>query len=105
MFDLQSLVKYVLEGAAVAAAAFYIPSRKSDLKEVLMIALTAAAVFAVLDNFAPNVGSGARQGAGFGIGYTMVGGEGDMDDVEGNGDGMEGGMDEPEDFVTSDDEM
>jgi len=74
MLDLQSLLKYVVEGLAVAAAAFYIPRRKSDLQEIAMIALTAAAVFAVLDHFAPNVSSGARQGAGFGIGYGLVGG-------------------------------
>ena len=77
MFDLKSLVKYLLEGIAVAAAAFYIPRKKTDLKEVAMIALTAAAVFAVLDMFAPSVALGARQGSGFGVGLTMVGGNGD----------------------------
>jgi hypothetical protein len=38
-----------------------------------MIGLTAAATFAILDIYAPSVGSGARTGAGFGIGATMVG--------------------------------
>jgi len=80
MFDLQSLVKYLLEGMAVAAAAFYIPRYKSDLKEIALIALTAAAVFAVLDNFAPKVAVGARQGSGFGIGYKLVGGGDDQPD-------------------------
>ncbi len=79
MLDVQSLVKYLLEGAAVAAAAFYIPRKQTNLQEVAMIALTAAAVFAVLDQFAPAVSSGARQGAGFGVGYTMVGGDADAD--------------------------
>lgn len=73
MLDVESLVKYLLEGLAVAAAAFYIPRRKADLKEIAMIALTAAAVFAVLDQFAPAVAAGTRQGAGFGIGANMVG--------------------------------
>ena len=77
MFDLKSLVKYLLEGVAVAAAAFYIPRKKTALKDVALIALTAAAVFAVLDMFAPSVALGARQGSGFGIGMTMVGGAGD----------------------------
>jgi len=72
MFDLMSLVKYVLEGTAVALAAFYIPRKNMNMQEVLMIALTAAAVFAVLDLFAPAVGSGARHGSGFGIGYNLV---------------------------------
>lgn len=74
MLDLRFLAKYLLEGAAVAAAAYYIPRRRVDLQEVLMIALTAAAIFAVLDYFAPAVAAGTRQGAGFGIGMQMVGG-------------------------------
>lgn len=74
MLDIQSLVKYVLEGAAVAVAAFYLTQKKTDVQEVLMIALVAAATFAVLDQFAPAVSAGARQGSGFGIGANLVGG-------------------------------
>ena len=57
----------------VAIAAFYIPQRKMNLEEVAMIALTAAATFALLDMYAPSVGLTARQGAGFGIGANLVG--------------------------------
>ena len=73
MFDLQSLVKYLLEGLAVAIAAYLIPRKRVDPTEIAMIALTAAAVFAVLDTFAPLVAVSARHGAGFGIGYQQVG--------------------------------
>lgn len=72
MIDVQSLTKYLLEGLAVAAAAFYIPRKNVNLKEVAMIALTAAAVFAILDQFSPSVAGGARSGSGFGIGYNLV---------------------------------
>ena len=69
-----------------------------------MIALTAAAVFAVLDNFAPNVGSGARQGAGFGIGYTMVGGSEDgaetFEDDVGEEFASSGSEEEEPDYMT-----
>jgi len=82
MLDLEKLTKYVLEGLAVAAAAFYIPQRNIDLKEVAIIGLTAAAVFAVLDHFAPSVSAGARHGAGFGIGYNIATGFEGFDDVE-----------------------
>lgn len=82
MLDLQKLTKYVLEGLAVAAAAFYIPQRNIDLKEVAIIGLTAAAVFAVLDHFAPSVAAGARHGSGFGIGYNIATGLEGFDDVE-----------------------
>jgi hypothetical protein len=77
MLDTQSLVKYLLEGVAVAAAAFYLTKKKSDLQEILMIALVAAGTFLVLDQFAPAVASGARQGSGFGIGMNLVGGDAD----------------------------
>jgi hypothetical protein len=75
MSDLISrLVKYALEGLAVAVAAYLIPSRgKLALAEVGMIALVALATFAVLDVYAPSVGASARTGAGFGIGANLVG--------------------------------
>jgi hypothetical protein len=66
-------IKYLVEGAAVAVAAYLIPRKGMKWQEILMIALTAAAVFSILDLFAPVVGMTARQGAGFGIGATMVG--------------------------------
>lgn len=72
MFDLRSLIKYLLEGLAVAVAAYLIPKKTVDPTEIILIALTAAAVFAVLDYFAPGVAMGARQGAGFGIGYGQI---------------------------------
>lgn len=80
--DVQSLVKYALEGIAVAVAAFYLTKKKTDLKEVMMIALVASLTFLVLDQFSPGVAAGARQGSGFGIGYGLVGGQpqGDDDD-------------------------
>ena len=67
------LVKYLLEGLAVAVAAYVIPGKTMRWSEVSMIALTATATFAILDIYAPSVGSGARQGAGFGIGAGLVG--------------------------------
>jgi K+-sensing histidine kinase KdpD len=65
MLDFQALFKYILEGIAVAIAAFYIPQRAVSVKEVVMIALTAAAVFSILDHFSPSVAAGARQGGRF----------------------------------------
>ncbi len=71
---LKRALKYLVEGGAVALAAFYIPKGKSlNLQEVLMLAVTAAATFAVLDLYAPAVSSSARLGAGFGVGGNLVG--------------------------------
>ena len=66
-------IKYLVEGLAVAIAAFYIPRKKMNLEEIAMIAVTAAATLAILDLLAPQIGSSARRGAGFGIGASMSG--------------------------------
>ncbi len=66
-------LKYGLEGLVTAFAAYFIPGKKMDAADVLMIGAVAAATFAVLDLFAPAVGSSVRTGAGFGIGANLVG--------------------------------
>ena len=77
-FDLQEIVKraikYLIEGGAVAVAAFYIPKKTMKMEEVIMIAITAAATFALLDMYAPSIAQHARMGSGLGIGSKMVGG-------------------------------
>ena len=78
MFDLYELVKraikYLIEGLVVALAAFAIPKKQLNIEEIIIIALTAAATFSILDVFIPAMGSSARGGAGFGIGANLVGG-------------------------------
>ena len=68
--------KYAFEGAVVATAAYFIPNHGMQWEEVLIIALVAAATFAVLDLFAPSISASARFGAGAGIGANLVGGFG-----------------------------
>jgi hypothetical protein len=68
------VVKFLLEGLAVAMASHLVAGGKLDVKEIVMLGLTAAAVFMVLEYYAPSVAVGARHGAGFGIGAKMVGG-------------------------------
>ena len=75
---LDNLLKYLLEGLAIATAC-YIVCKKTKVEEIFLIALSGAATFAVLDLLAPNVSDGARLGAGFGLGAQHVGfGEGFM---------------------------
>ena len=77
MFDVTELIKriikYLIEGLMVAIAAFAIPKRSLNLEEIALIALTAAATFAILDTYIPSMGVSARSGAGFGIGANLVG--------------------------------
>jgi hypothetical protein len=65
--------KYCFEGAVTAVAAYFIPGRKLGTEEIIIIALVAAATFAVLDLFAPSIGATVRSGAGWGIGMNLVG--------------------------------
>ncbi len=66
-------IRYLVEGTAVAVAAFYIPRTKLDIHEIIMIAITAASIFSILDIYAPGISSYARQGVGYGIGATITG--------------------------------
>jgi len=76
MFDLGELVKrgikYLVEGLVVAIVALLVPRKSLNAEEVIVIALTAAATFAILDVFIPSMGSSMRQGAGLGLGFNLV---------------------------------
>ena len=67
------IIKYLVEGLMVAIAAYAIPKRSLNIEEIILIALTAAATFSILDTYIPSMGATARSGAGFGIGASMVG--------------------------------
>ena len=70
---IRRVVKYLVEGIMVAIAAYAIPKRSLNLDEVMLIALTAAATFSILDTYVPSMAVSARSGAGFGIGANLVG--------------------------------
>ena len=70
---LRKVVKYLVEGVMVAIAAYAIPKKALNLDEILLIALTAAATFSILDTYVPSMAVSARSGAGFGIGANLVG--------------------------------
>lgn len=70
--------KYILQGLAIAIAAYYIPLmyktslRKPTFKEIFLIAITAAFTMLLLDYFTEPVGFGAKLGAGFTIGQKLI---------------------------------
>jgi hypothetical protein len=66
------VVKYLLEGLAVALASHLVAGNKLDIKEIALLGVTAAAIFLVLEHFSPSIAASARQGAGFGIGHNLV---------------------------------
>ena len=78
MFDMNELlkraIKYIIEGLAVAICAMLIPKKALGMEEIVIIALTAAATFSILDVFIPSMGSSARNGAGMTLVSSLVGG-------------------------------
>jgi hypothetical protein len=68
------VVKYVLEGLVVGFAAIVLIKQKPDLEACLALALVAAAVYAILDLFAPSIATSARTGSGLVLGANLVGG-------------------------------
>jgi hypothetical protein len=72
------VIKYLIEGLVVAAAAIFIPKRALPLDEVATLAVLAAVVFAVLDAVSPSMGVSTRQGTGLGIGFKLAGFPGPM---------------------------
>jgi len=77
-FDLgefiKRIVKYLVEGLIVAIAVYAIPKKSLNVEEIVIIGLTAAATFAVLDVFLPSVGISAKQGLGYVVGANLAGG-------------------------------
>jgi hypothetical protein len=67
------VIKYFLEGLAVAVAMVIIPHKTPHVEEIAVVAVVAASVFAILDLLSPSIGLTARQGAGFGLGANLVG--------------------------------
>jgi ABC-type Co2+ transport system permease subunit len=70
---IKRIVKYLVEGLMVAIAAYAIPKHSLNIEEILLLALTAAATFSILDTYVPVIGVSARTGTGFGIGLGLSG--------------------------------
>lgn len=51
----QKIAKYTIQACVVALTAYYLPSKRIHLQEVLVIALVASTTFSLLDLFAPSV--------------------------------------------------
>lgn len=67
------VIKYLIEGLVVAAAAIFIPRRTLAMDEIVTLGVLAAVVFAILDAVSPSMGVTTRQGAGLGLGFKLVG--------------------------------
>lgn len=69
---IRRILKYLIEGFIIALAAFAIPKRSLNIEEILILSLTAACTFSILDTYMPSIVSSAKAGVGFGIGANLV---------------------------------
>lgn len=74
MFTIAGILIRLLEGLAITAAIYLIAKKSLDYREIFTLVLTISVTFMILDLFAPNVAIGARQGSGFGLGFSQVAG-------------------------------
>lgn len=66
------VLQYLLEGLAIAIAAYVIPNKRTKFNEIAGITLFASLALFLLDLFSNDIAVGARFGAGFGIGYNLA---------------------------------
>ena len=67
------VVKLLTLGLVVAFSTLLLGKTK-NMEEALMLALIAAAMYGLLEQFAPNIAEGARLGTVFTLGSSLVGG-------------------------------
>ena len=70
--SVKNLVVYLVEGIAIAIAAYVLTNKRGQLSEIATIALIASLTLFLLDVFANDVGKGVRLGAGIGIGLNLA---------------------------------
>ena len=70
----KKVIKYLILGAVVAVVSALLPKKSMALEEVVVIAVTAASVFAILDVFSPEISRSVKSGVGFSVGSSLVGG-------------------------------
>jgi ABC-type Co2+ transport system permease subunit len=67
------IVKYLIEGLVVGIVASILPEKPLSLDKIVLLGVTAAAMFSILDLVAPSISTSVRQGTGLGLGFNLVG--------------------------------
>jgi ABC-type Co2+ transport system permease subunit len=68
------IVKYLVLGLCVSVVAIVIPKKSLNVEEIIILALSAAATFSILDVFLPSVSDSAKTGIGLAVGSGLGGG-------------------------------
>jgi ABC-type Co2+ transport system permease subunit len=67
------IIKYLIEGLVVGIVASILPEKPLSMDKVVLLGVTAAAMFSILDLVAPSISTSVRQGTGLGLGFNLVG--------------------------------
>ena len=69
---LTRIVKYLILGLTIGLVAYLLPNKSLNFSEVILLSLTAAATFSVLDLLSPAISVSALQGVGLGVGFGLM---------------------------------
>ena len=65
------ILKYLVEGIAVGLVCYFVAQLNTD--QIIIIAVSAAAIFAILDMYSPVISNGVRIGAGVSVASHFIG--------------------------------
>jgi len=71
--SINKLVTYLIEGFALVLVIILLFKKNYTIETIIVMGLTAASLFGILDYGAPKIADFARQGAGFGLGFNISG--------------------------------
>jgi len=71
---IKRIIKYLVLGLVIAVVAIVIPKKSLNLEEVILLALSAAATFSILDVFVPSISDATKNGIGLALGTGIAGG-------------------------------
>ena len=70
---LKKIITYCIEGFAVSLVLTLIFKKIRSYENILLIGLTATALFSIMDLYSPTISNFVRQGTGFGLGINLTG--------------------------------
>ncbi len=65
-------ITYMIMGLAIAFCSITLIKKKLDVKEILILAVSAASTYAIVDQWLPRIRTSLDQGAGLGLGLGLV---------------------------------
>jgi ABC-type Co2+ transport system permease subunit len=69
---IKRIIKYLVMGIVVAVVSYVIPKQKLNVEEIMVIVLSAAATFAIIETFLPStVTDAVHSGLGWGTGASF----------------------------------